>query len=377
MLPTYDKTLALVAELGLERHLHKIAPVIGIPRGGEIHRLDLAKPLRSLLGTRVISTGAKFRLLKLLPVMIRAWKLVSYESLAPLAAWDGETIAQYLRRELGEDINEFIAGPIIRGNTLNDTDSAPFGELLWMLRQYAAPHLYGLDQGINFLAESLAARLPVHYGQKIISVETEAAGVRVAGDEFAETFDACIIALPPAEMAALAPDLTLAQRDFFNAIVPLPSVNVHLGLGKKPAATETFILPPESEQPILTTIVMDHLKAPGRAPAGKGVVSLFCRDDWSAKNFDAPDDKILADVLTMARPFIGDVRPDIESYVIARWPYAIIKSGVGLYRRIRDFEADLDPQSKIQLAGDFLAMGMEAAVISGGKAAARVAALPA
>jgi len=47
---------------------------------------------------------------------------------------------------------------------------------------------------------------------------------------FAESAHACVIALPPAEMAALAPNLTQAQRGFLNAITLLPSVNVHLGL---------------------------------------------------------------------------------------------------------------------------------------------------
>jgi protoporphyrinogen oxidase len=379
MLPTYDKILALVSELGIGKHLHKMTPVLGIPRNGQIHRLDLGRPLRTVFGTRLISTGAKLRMLKLIPPLLRAWKLVSYESLGPLAPWDGETIAQYLRRQLDEDINEYIAGPIIRGNTLNDTDSAPFGELLWMLRQYAAPHLYGFDQGMSFLAESLAGSLPVTYETEILSVEKRPGGVAVHGQagaqKFTETFDACIIALPPAGLRALAPNLTLNQRLFLDSITPLPSVNVHLGLRRKPAATETFILPPASEQPILTTIVMDHLKAPGRAPAGKGVVSLFCRDDWSARNFHAPDENILAEVLALAQPFIGDVRSDLESYVIARWPYAIIKSDVGLYHRIRAYEADIDPHDRIQIAGDFLSMGMESAVISGNSAAMRIAAL--
>lgn len=74
----------------------------------------------------------------------------------------------------------------------------------------------------------------------------------------------------------------------------------------------------------------------------------------------------------MAAPFIGDVRGDIETYVIERWPYAIIKSSVGLYQRMRDYEADIDPDDPIQIGGDFLSMGMESAVISGTQAAARL-----
>jgi predicted NAD/FAD-dependent oxidoreductase len=59
--------------------------------------------------------------------------------------------------------------------------------------------------------------------------------------------------------------------------------------------------------------------------------------------------------------------------VIERWPYAIIKSSVGLYHRMRDYESGIDPGDHIQIGGDFLSMGMEAAVISGTNAAARIA----
>src|SRR5262245_36143923 len=37
LLPTYVQTTALIDELGLASHLHRVRPVIGIPRGGRIH----------------------------------------------------------------------------------------------------------------------------------------------------------------------------------------------------------------------------------------------------------------------------------------------------------------------------------------------------
>jgi len=166
--------------------------------------------------------------------------------------------------------------------------------------------------------------------------------------------------------------LTARQRSFLAALEPLCSVNLHVGLARAPAATETFILPPRSEQAYLTTIVMDHLKAPGRAPTGKGVVSFFLSDTWSREHFDRPDLELKAKILAMAAPFIGDVSQDVESYVVQRWPYAIIKSRVGLYRAMRDYEADLDAHSRVQIGGDFLSMGMEAAVTSGEKVASRL-----
>lgn len=379
MLPTYTTTCALTEELGIADHLHKVTPVIGIPRGGKIHRLDLARPVRSLLQTKLISGRAKFRLLKLLPTMMRAWNLATFQTLSTLVEWDTETIAEFVRRELGEEIHEYIVGPIIRGNTLNSTECAPAGELLWMLRQYAAPYLYGFDQGINFLAESLGARLPVEFNTEIVALDKHADGVtlqgRRAGAGFRETFDACVLALPPKALLPLAPNLSARQRIFLDAIVPLPSVNLHVGLRKPPPATETFILPPHSEQPHLTTMVMDHLKAPGRAPEGKAVVSFFLSDEWSAKNFARPEAELVSEILAMARPFLGDLQHNLETYVIQRWPYAIIKSEVGLYHRMRDYELDIDVEDRVQIGGDFLSMGMEAAVSSGNLAASRIAQL--
>jgi protoporphyrinogen oxidase len=45
MLPTYTRICALIDELGIADHLHRVVPVIDIPRAGRIHRLDLAHPL--------------------------------------------------------------------------------------------------------------------------------------------------------------------------------------------------------------------------------------------------------------------------------------------------------------------------------------------
>lgn len=376
LLPTYTTICSLVEELGIQEHLHRVIPVIGIPRNGAMHRLDLAHPIRSLLTIKLISLRSKLRLLKLLPPLIRNWNACNYQSLAPLANWDRESVADYVRREFGDEVNEYIAGPVIRGNTLNSTESAPAGELLWMLRQYAAPFLLGFDRGINFLAEALGQRVPVQLGTEIVKVQPRGNRVEIQGrrgsEPFSEMFDGCIMGLPPHEMGALAPNLSDRQRHFLQDCPPLVSVNVHVGLRRRPAIEETIILPPESEQSMLTTIVMDHLKAPGRAPAGKGVLSFFLRDTWGAAHFDTPDSEVLALVLQMAKPFVGDLSADVESFVVKRWPYSIIKSSTGLYSKMVGYEADLDPASRVQIGGDFLSMGMESAVSSGAAMAQRM-----
>lgn len=376
MLPTYRNTVALATELGLTDHLHRVTPVIGVPRDGTIHRLDLARPIRSLLSTRLVSTSTKLRLLRLALPLARAWGKARFDTLAPLAGFDDVTVGDAVRRLCGAEAATFVAGPVIRGNTLNSIDCAPFGELLWMLRQYAAPHLFGFDQGINGLAEALAGRLPVRYETPVARVERHDRGVTIHGDGDAVLgqFDGCVIAQPPSGVLALAPRLSAGQRAFLAGLRPLRSLSLHVGLSGVLDRTETFILPPVSEAPMLTTIVLDHLKAPGRAPPGKGVVSFFMSDDWYEDNAGRSDDALRRDILAMAEPFIGRIEPMVESFVVSRWDYAVIKSDVGLYRRIAAFERGMDASDHVQLAGDFLSMGIEAAVISGETAAARLAA---
>jgi protoporphyrinogen oxidase len=376
MLPTYVKICALIEELGIAHHLKRVTPVIGIPRGGRIHRLDLQNPLKSLLTTRLLSAGSKLKMLKLILPLLRTWRLSTYETLSTLDAFDDETIASFSRRHYGDEFHEYVAGPIISGNTLNGTDCAPAGELFWMLRQYSAPFLLGLEGGMSFLAESLGARLHVSFDSEAVAVnpacDSVAVRIRTGQGSRVEQFAACVIALPPKQLLPLSGMLTERQRQFLESVEPLCSVSLHVGLRCAPAATETFILPPRSEQPHLTTIVMDHLKAPGRAPAGKGVISFFLTHSWGRQNFERPDAELVPEILGMAAPFIGDLAGDVESHVVQRWPYAIIKSRVGSYRAMRLYESDLDDSNRVQIAGDFLSLGMEAAVSSGTRAAARV-----
>jgi oxygen-dependent protoporphyrinogen oxidase len=376
LLPTYEETTALIDELGLASHLHRVRPVIGIPRGGGIHDLDLSHPVRSVLRTPLLSAGTKLRLLRLLPAMRQVWPLANFRSMAPLAPWDHEPVAEFARRVLGEEAHEYLAGPVMRGNTLNDTACAPAAEFLWMLRQYAAASISGLDTGINGLAEELARRVPVEYGTRVVRVTCQDGRVAVDGvgaaGEFSRPFDACIVALAPPDLLALGPPMSEGQRRFLQSVQSLPSVGLHVGLRRAPPLRQTFILPPQSEQRNLTTIVLDHLKAPGRAPQGQGVMTFMLRDDWCAAHMDREDRDIRDEVLALARPFVGDLRSDVDTYVVQRWRYANVKSHVGLYRGMQGYEEALDASSPVQLAGDFLSQGIEAAVISGQAAARRL-----
>lgn len=122
--------------------------------------------------------------------------------------------------------------------------------------------------------------------------------------------------------------------------------------------------PIRNEQAELTTIATDYLKAPGREPAGNGAVSLFCRDDWAAVHLHSSDQQMFDSGPPVRR------RPAwrYRGYRIQRW-----RARSSRANRMRAYERDLDANDPIQLAGDFLSMGMEAAVLAGQAAAERIA----
>lgn len=74
----------------------------------------------------------------------------------------------------------------------------------------------------------------------------------------------------------------------------------------------------------------------------------------------------------MARPWPGDIRGQIEASQVQRGCCAIAMSHIGLYHHLANSERLDEADSPVQLAGDFLFMIIEAAVIAGGRAATRL-----
>ena len=66
-----------------------------------------------------------------------------------------------------------------------------------------------------------------------------------------------------------------ARKEFLRNLNYTHCVNVNFALSKPPAAKPAFIVVPRPEAPDLFAAILEHNKAPDRAPAGKGLVSLY------------------------------------------------------------------------------------------------------
>lgn len=372
MLPTYQNVYHLIKELGLEKHVHNTKPRLGIMREGKLHSLDYERPLRSALFNGIISWRSKIKLLKLLPTLARYWSKMGYVNMDAIRHLDGETTAAFCLRELNEEINDYIADPFIRINSLTDTDHAPIGEFIWLIRAYNSPHIFQLDQGMVFYAETLARHLNVELNTAVVSVENRSGRIELVTENHNDPkthqtldFDACILAVPPPFARAISTSTTPEQERYFADVEPVKMVSLHIGLNHRPDIKDSIIMFPKKEHADILDILLDHNKGPGRAPAGKSAIAVQMTIEWSAAQADASDDEIRDKILAMIEPYLGDVRQYLEVFHVNRWDYVCAVTHPGYFELLYQFRKNRDMNQPLFYAGDFYSGGIEGATVSG------------
>lgn len=369
----------LIRSAGLEDSFAPAPPlVIAVPRNGAVKRIDSAHPLRDVLATDLLSTGSKLKLMKLGWKTLRHRKAFNCESAIGLGAFDVETITDYARRELGTEAADYLCSPLIRALWLGDAARNSVAQLLWTLKQMIYP-LYTLDCGNGALADALARRFDVRYEHRVLRVEQEHEQIRVrygtSGREAVEDFDACVMAVPPPFALGIAPEIAGAQRDFFEAACCTSMLSVHFGLSHRPANPETVLMFPECDFDDIACVYINHNKAPGRAPTGKGSLSAYFTEYWSRDHLSLSDDELIALAIERMRPYYPEVSTQVEQAFVQRWPFFVVSGTPGIYKLMERYEIwqREQPVSRLQFAGDFLPnAGINQAMASGDAAARRV-----
>jgi protoporphyrinogen/coproporphyrinogen III oxidase len=110
-LGTYRESIDLIHELGLGPLLTEV-PVWGVmPKQGDKHLLDYGKQLRTGVTTRGLSARSKLKALKLLRPMLHARGSLGYHSYDQVAELDTETVREYFRRELNDELLQWAGRP--------------------------------------------------------------------------------------------------------------------------------------------------------------------------------------------------------------------------------------------------------------------------
>jgi hypothetical protein len=168
-LGTYRESIDLIYELGLGPLFTEV-PVWGVmPKRGDKHLLDYGKLLRTGLTTGALSARSKLKPLKLAHPMIKTRGSLGYHSYDQVAQLDTETVREYFRRDLNEELLQWAGRPLVSSTWVDDGDTS-ITLLLWTIRNMLVSKMYNLRPGVSGLPEELARRLDVRLQHPVAGV---------------------------------------------------------------------------------------------------------------------------------------------------------------------------------------------------------------
>ena len=374
----YRNLQRVASALGIDDQIRPVARAdTAVLRGGRLEPGDFTAPLR-LLGSRLLSFSAKARLARLLFELRANRRLLDPYRPELAAQIDREDMPTYLRRTVGEDALEYLFAPSF--SSTFDCEPEELSGVFVLLALRLLSHGFQLQwfQGGNgLLTRTLAQRVPVRTGARVLSVETETDGAKVryrsASGERSVLADAVVVALPGSLVTQACPKLTPAERAFFEGVHYGRGALVFLLLDRAPAALASYgVAFPRREGIDLYGLAADHYKE-GVAPPGAGLVNVALTERAALRLWEAPDAALVQHVVEeLARTPIGRLAP--REAVVHRWDAMLPQFRVGYTARLAAFLSRTDRSPRLAFAGDYLVGPYtEAALTSGMRAATEIA----
>jgi oxygen-dependent protoporphyrinogen oxidase len=373
---TYKQMVKLIADAGLAGEVHPTSDLVGFLREGTVHRVHSGSPVGDAARTALLSPAAKLKATRLVVDLVRAGKRLDWYDLGKAADLDVETARGYADRRLNDEILEWVVAPALGSLFVASPERLSAVDFLFAVKNILGGAFFNSATGSAFLPRGLARHLKVELSARVTSVEDQGGSVAVtwerAGEaERVEEASAAVIALSAPQMAAVYPQLDPVRREVVEAIDYSTCVTVHLGLSRPPDEPAMLMPIPRLEHPDLCAIVLDHNRAPGRAPAGKGLLSSYWHTAWGDEYWDRDDDGVIKAALPALEHVFPRLGDHVEMTHVGRWRPAVVMSRPGTYRALVRFTAATDERARVQLCGDYLSASTTNASLCSGELAAR------
>jgi len=209
----YTDTFRLAASLGLEHDLLEIQPIAGQFYKGRIYHHRVSS-VTGLLGFKGLNIADKTLLSRMAYFLARYSAKLDLHHPERGVSLDDETTAGFVKRELSQNILNYVAGPLI--STLFYYSSEETSRLLYL---NIAKYMYNIRMftirgGIGRIADRLAQGVTIEQGRRVESIVGDGAGYLVNGRAFSDV----VLAVPGTAVLGIGgvDDLLDAQdREFF------------------------------------------------------------------------------------------------------------------------------------------------------------------
>jgi oxygen-dependent protoporphyrinogen oxidase len=381
---SYTRFMSIVQESGLGDQLIPASTVLGmLDKDGLCHDFEVEKMYRDMAKTKLIPLREKLDLARISVDVFKHRKKLDVEDLSKMAELDHLSAEQYGRKRFGHGAYENFVDPVIRGFVGTAPNTVSAADLLWVFAAFMKiQKYYALKGGMQTYADHLGTFFDKELNAEVTGVDERADDVDVtwrdaAGAEHTETFGGVVIATLPKGAAKIHNGLDSWRRDWLATKVDNATiVECHVAMNTPPKAKASTIYSTDiSNLTKVLAVNLEHNKAPGRAPAGKGIGTIFGSNDWSKEVLDDDnDDLLIKDLLETAEPMVPGITDDIAFTKLVRWPYSWAKSYPGYWTGMKEFNRiSAERDRLVRLAGDYFCVtSLNVATASGERAARQI-----
>jgi oxygen-dependent protoporphyrinogen oxidase len=373
----YSNIINIATEAGLADELIPGGSIIGFAKPDGIHYLDSAKLYTEAIGTKVLSWRSKLMMARMMLDNRRFAKLMSYQDLSIAGHLDTETAAEYAARRTTPEIAEYVIDASIRAILGTRAEHVSVLEFFFSFNKVFGSKLLNFRRGMGSYPELLAEHFDdIVLNAEVLEVEESGSEVTVLwrdaeGAEHTERAAGCVVAVPADHAAEIVSGLDPWRRRFLREVEYTTTVSINAGLSAPPKDVPAFVVQvPSTVEDDLMCTVLEHNKAPGRVPDGKGAITTYTMCEAAERLVEKDDDTVSAHILGLTEKVLGPL-PPVEWVQVNRWCPVVVRSHPGYYQKVGEFVAlrrRLD--RRVQLAGDFYSSSNANTATAAGEAAA-------
>jgi oxygen-dependent protoporphyrinogen oxidase len=350
----FANAFELIRELNLSEELRPIEPVTGQFYRGRVYPHQVSS-VAGLLRFKGLNIADKAMLPRMLLLLSRYRSMLDIHHPERGVELDDETVAAFVKRELSQNVLNYIAGPLI--STLFFYGSEETSKLLYLnvARYMHNMRMYAFAGGLGRVAANIAGRIAVRVNAPVANIAVDGPEYVIEGEKFSHV----VVAVPGDQVlriGGLAALLSRKDQRFFAGAVYQRAVTAVVETSRPLDGTCYGVSIPRVENMSAAAIAFFDFIDRDSVPGGMGRLAI------SGGGELVSSENLVTD-LTRIYP-VG-----IRSHQAQEWRSGTPKFPPGRFREIAAF-LSRKRRKGLLFCGDYLmAPLVEAAVTTGRRAA--------